>query len=314
MELFFENQGLCHIGEKILHNLDFKSQMDCRSVTKSWKAIVDKIHQNVHNNFLKNHFSQLDKDKKINRKMWSKFAKMIRKEAPFIAKCYLLHFILKHHGKLFEMPLITFLKVGNLRMVAFILKNSLFWMNNWTLELKKATDIGLAEVVKCLITYTPFQMYSSVRPIFYENLMFLAAENGHLEVMKIFFQKLNPHFAYAVFGQGHCRYHTILHIASEKGHTEIMQYFVNMFGNDKTKLNVKDEKGGCFAITPIELAVIDNQLGVVKILCDALDFNMREKTNLVSKAVSSGNAKIIDYLLDKFEMRHILTSCKSSLK
>ena len=95
-----------------------------------------------------------------------------------------------------------------------------------------------------------------------------------------------------------------------------MQYFVNKFDKDKMKLDVKHEGVGAryFAITPIELAVIDNQLGVVKILCDALDFNMREKTNLVSKAVSSGNAKIIDYLLDKFEMRHILTSCKSSLK
>ena len=93
-----------------------------------------------------------------------------------------------------------------------------------------------------------------------------------------------------------------------------MQYFVTMFTNDKMKLNVKDEKAGCFAITPIELAVINNRMGVVKILCDALDFTVKEKANLVSKAVSFGHAEMIDYLLDKFEMRHILTSCKSSPK
>ena len=209
MDVFFENQGLCH---NFLNNLDLKSQISCWSVRKSWKAIVEEIHQNVHNDLLKN----IDQ----NRKLWSKFAKNICNEALFIAKCYLLHFILKHQGKLFEMPLITFLKVGNFKMVAFILKNSLFWMSDWTSELKKATEIGQAEVVKCLVTYTPLQMYSSVKPIFYENIMFLAAENGHLEVMKIFFQKLNPHFAYAVFGQGHHSHHTILHIASEKGHTD----------------------------------------------------------------------------------------------
>ena len=131
MELFFENQGLCHIGEKILDDLDFKSQMECRSVRKSWKAIIEKIHQKVHNNFLENHFSQLDKDMVgENRKLWFKFVKMICNEAPFIAKSYLTHFVMKHDGKLFKRPLYTFIKVGNFKIVNFILKQSLLERSN----------------------------------------------------------------------------------------------------------------------------------------------------------------------------------------
>ena len=42
MELFFKNPGFLHIGEKILKNLDFKTQVSCRLVQKSWKNVLDK--------------------------------------------------------------------------------------------------------------------------------------------------------------------------------------------------------------------------------------------------------------------------------
>ena len=119
--MFFENQGLCHIGEKILDDLDFQSQMECRSVRKSWRAIFEKMHQKVHNDFLENHFSRLVKnvvDK--NRKIWLKFAKMIWNEAPFIAKSYLIHFVMKYDGKRLETPLYTFIKVGNFKIKGYI--------------------------------------------------------------------------------------------------------------------------------------------------------------------------------------------------
>ena len=41
MEAFVENPGLRHIGEKILRNLDFKTQLSCRLVNKSWNLILE---------------------------------------------------------------------------------------------------------------------------------------------------------------------------------------------------------------------------------------------------------------------------------
>ena len=41
MEAFMENPGLRHIGEKILRNVDFKPQLSCRLVNKSWYQILE---------------------------------------------------------------------------------------------------------------------------------------------------------------------------------------------------------------------------------------------------------------------------------
>ena len=41
MEAFMENSGLRHIGEKILRNLDFRTQLSCRLVNKSWNQILE---------------------------------------------------------------------------------------------------------------------------------------------------------------------------------------------------------------------------------------------------------------------------------
>ena len=42
MEALMENQGLVHIGERILKYLDFKTQINCRLVRKSWNQILEK--------------------------------------------------------------------------------------------------------------------------------------------------------------------------------------------------------------------------------------------------------------------------------
>ena len=63
-----------------------------------------------------------------------------------------------------------------------------------------------------------------------------------------------------------------------------MKYFVEIL--DKKRLNMKC----CFkcdAKTPLELAVMNSQMDVVQLLCDALDFTALEKANLFSKALSS---------------------------
>ena len=47
MERFFKNPGFLHIGENILKNLDFKNQLSCRLVQKSWKSVLDKLASKV---------------------------------------------------------------------------------------------------------------------------------------------------------------------------------------------------------------------------------------------------------------------------
>ena len=41
MEAFMKNPGLLHIGERILKNLHFKSQVNCRLVKRSWNQILE---------------------------------------------------------------------------------------------------------------------------------------------------------------------------------------------------------------------------------------------------------------------------------
>ena len=44
IEQFFNNQGLEHIGENILTNLDHASVISCRKVCKNWKNLIDNAH------------------------------------------------------------------------------------------------------------------------------------------------------------------------------------------------------------------------------------------------------------------------------
>ena len=116
--------------------------------------------------------------------------------------------------------------------------------------------------------------------------IFLATVNGHLEVLKILLQIKCYSFAFENFLSGPCGSHSLIHVASEKGHVEIIKYFIEIFHNDKKRLNMKC----CFkcdAKTPLELAVMNSHMDVVKLLCDALDFTVIEKANLLSKALSS---------------------------
>ena len=41
MEQFFTNQGIAHIGEKILQNLNYQSLVMCQNVCQTWKVILD---------------------------------------------------------------------------------------------------------------------------------------------------------------------------------------------------------------------------------------------------------------------------------
>ena len=41
IEQFFKNQGLAHIGENILTNLDHASLISCRNVCQNWKNLID---------------------------------------------------------------------------------------------------------------------------------------------------------------------------------------------------------------------------------------------------------------------------------
>ena len=199
----------------------------------------------------------------------------------FVTKCYLLDLFQKHEGKPLKTPLKTFINVGNLKMVDFILNNSLFRCNDWSRELEKASKTGKADVVKCLVqlcsnNWAWYCMEASIS---------IAAVYGHLEVLKIFLQIKGYSFAFKTSKLGPCGSHSLIHIASEKGHVEIMQYFVEIFDNDKKRLNMKCGFK-CDAKTPLELAVMNSHMDVVKMLCDALDFTLVEKTNLLSKTLS----------------------------
>ena len=143
MDSFMTNQGYFHIGAKIFKNLDFKTQLTCRLVKRSWNQFLEyeasksKIDFNALLRMLeepdpKNYKEYEYLVKEVNYQKWTKFLlKMEAKiEIPWINA--LLQKYIKYMNRvgLSIFPLEYFVLIRNAKMVEFIFKEELFDIND----------------------------------------------------------------------------------------------------------------------------------------------------------------------------------------
>ena len=281
MEDFMENPGLIHIGERILKQLDIKTQGNCRLVRKSWNQVLEieasKCMKELetllelmkkscfppNSNVLS--FAQYLKLKvKESRKdQWRTFTEQVRFKVhnPLINNLLLKHIKYQFNLGFSSWPLPYFSKIRNKKMVDFILQEPLLGYikrvqrvqrGNYTYKpgfedaLQKAISYGYTDIVQCFKPYMDIEHYNEY--------IFDPAWHGQLRILKILIP--NPNEPLMVDSEGN----NPIHIAASKGHIEIVKYFV---GNTEG-LRAQNKYGH----TPLQLAKVNNHHEVVKFLVE----------------------------------------------
>ena len=276
MSFFFENPGLAHIGHKILTNLDFDTQLECRLVHRSMKYLLEApiLNQKEIKYWLNecidlNLFS--DNLQVVNK--WKNFVKFIISNN----KQSTLKFHLERKsrsrsifGYLQSTPILFF--IDDQEIVQFILDStkSEYLVFNPSDEfdetaLHKAAGDGFIETVKILKLYFDPQkpkrlsnlwMVHSVDK-FSTTPIICAAYWGHLEVIKILLPDPNVPLVAENTGKNP------IHFAAISGHSEIVRYFIE----NRKALKARDNSLG---LTPLNYAVQNGHFECVKLICDKL--------------------------------------------
>ena len=133
MNSFFEIPGLCHIGRKIIFSLNFKNQVNCRHVCRSWNTFIEELSSKMskdHLIILLEKISEkrsLSSYKKMNWKCFIRFS-CATFEYLSIFNLYVKHALIENHfawdknGRVWNSPLQIFVSLGNVKMVKLILK------------------------------------------------------------------------------------------------------------------------------------------------------------------------------------------------
>ena len=179
MDVLFENQGLCHIGENIFKNLDFQSQLACRLVRKSWNKIF--VKEGLRIEFEE---FQIQFQKEAQFLEWRDFLKELKTKAPiFLLNLYLKDVFCRDLFKFYDTPLISFSIIGNSKMVESILH--MMPTNGWSfghfVALESAAINGHVNVAKCLKQLFLTEIPSSEL----SDAILVAVEKGHLEILKV---------------------------------------------------------------------------------------------------------------------------------
>ena len=171
MEMFVEHPGLCHIGKKVLKFADFQSLLACRLVRKSWKNQIEKITSKIKLNVndLENVlWIKTTRDKAFKTSLfknvyqyeWRKFMEELKRVSNPLINYYFLRFLSDERIDFQKLsPLEAFVKVGNLKMVEFIMNSPInisvgpynyFWngVNN-------AAENSQIEMLKILKSFHP---------------------------------------------------------------------------------------------------------------------------------------------------------------
>ena len=165
MEAFMENPGLCHIGEKILSYLDFKTQLSCRLVNKSWNLILETEATKSKIDLKK---LQLRIRKSLMTYDWIQFLGFI---IPNVDNPWINNYLQKYIKYQIENgfpsnPLQHFAMKRNVKMVNFILEEILYETReryNWNkldgdfMEFKQTLKLAIenqdTEIVECFKAY-----------------------------------------------------------------------------------------------------------------------------------------------------------------
>ena len=282
MESFFKNPGFLHIGEKFLKNLDFKTQVSCRLVQKSWKSVLDKLaskvgvedllqilqrdllipHKELHNHSSLHVQSNLDTiyDK------WSDFLALIdsEEENPWIFvtikrlfKNLIMIFRTSKKDTLYS-PFNTFTKSAvNFRALKFILQHRKHLISN---------ELNSASLVPVFVENKQIEVMAILKPHL-TNLQlryatYFATQNGQLEILKLIITESDSNLIWHP-----CRRlwygKTLVHEAAERGHAEVVEFLLT-----QTRLLATDKDGA--GETPLATAVRFGRAKAVKIIAEHL--------------------------------------------
>ena len=255
MDVFFENQGLCHIGENVFKNLDIQSLLACRLVRKSWNNMFFKDGSKIESEEFLVHFqSELLIE-------WREFLKELKSKAPIFLLNLYLRDVLRRDIFKFQRkrPLVSFSIIGNSKMVEFILcmKSNNGWSMEHDIALESAAIHGHLDVLRVLMDNV-----TNLEEIVNGKIIWAAACSGKIEMIKYFEQKLDENHFENLLAERNFNGETIFHDIAFEGHLEMLKYLCQetsrYFRHPLQKDHVQR--------TPIHYAAAEGHLEIVKFL------------------------------------------------
>ena len=311
MELFMGNPGLRHIGEKILTNLDFKTELDCRLVQKSWKHIIDEKASKIDAHFLQTFFKQSvtteEEFMKEKRLRHSNDVTMSRK-CPFVDEesyiswrelfgnansmpnnilinIYLLNVVksMIKTQKNLNSPIREFFERRNIKMVEVILNQRMADYFHFQDIVEKAIRAGCIEMIKIMHPLFDFSFFfvSIQLSIYY----------GKLNILEFLLTE-NPKASLVIENnEFNTNNINIIKSAIEFGGLQSVKMLCQKVNNPI----VTDKKGN----SPIYYAAAYGQLEILKFLTTySRNLNVPNKNGMtpLKIATSNGHKKIVQYL------------------
>ena len=308
MESFMENQGLLHIGEKILKYLDLNTRINCRLVRKSWNAREASRTKLDLNNLLKSlkesvnpasgYFEMLEKDKICT--VWTHFAMAMSSKL----NNHISNIVLKKH-LMFQskigfssLPLEHFVLKRDLKMVGLTLKQKLYHCKtkrptefsfylvfadrDFDGALQKAVENGCTDIVKVFKRYMTKEHH--------REYVFEPSEYGELDTLKILCPNPKDTLPVDCFGNNS------IHIAVRNDNIEIVKYFIeNIKG-----LEAQNNSGH----TPLYYAVIDCNHPIIDDIVKAVSEchilkPISEGMNVIHIAAEKGDFDVVYQLCEE---------------
>ena len=306
MNSLFENPGLFHIGRKIIVNLDFKNQVNCRHVCRSWNTFIEYLSSKISKEHLTKLLEKFSERRSLSYSEKVSWKRLIRCScANFedlrILNLYLQHVLIennfsrdKNHSN-WNSPLKKFVFLGNIKMVKLIIENKLDEIdkNDWTI-LHEAVECGHIEIVKYLRKIWYFSSWSIQRleeNSLHRNPLHIASKNGNLEMVKILMP--DPNNGTLVSD----RYgYNPLHIAVTEGHIGIVDYVSRNIGGLKSRNNQGN--------TPLHIALKIGNIDMMKLLFKKVDekcieLKDRDGKTVIHTATGNGYTRILRMFCQK---------------
>ena len=323
----FENPGLCHIGEEIFKNLDIQTKLNGRLVRKSWNDMFEKQASKID---LKNMpiVRKFMKEKPL-WETWRKFLKAPKTEIPTLVLNFYLQDLFNRmmsnsaHEDDKRTPLLPFARVGNSKMIDFILQMKTNTNKYWKIHeretaLNIASKYGHVNVAKVLISYRNYKailnatLYGRlevlkvlidddpdpmdvVKRFVNEAIIRHAACRGKVEVLRFFEERCKKHWLeYALTTRMAANFmKETIHEIADKGHLEMLIYL-----SQKAPYRNPVQKDS-LGWTPIHYAAQKGHLEIVKFLASyTSDPNDADKEGLtpIHCAAYGGHLKIVKFL------------------
>ena len=316
MDLFMENSGFSHIGEKILKLLDFETASICRLVNKSWKMMIEKVPYNLSNllKMLKKSGRLRTAQNQVNLlpferpddEMWAALLTHVHFKLKSIwIDIYLQEIILgeiqksKISKRLMSPPIEEFARIKNVKMIDFILQEHLYNFQQFNNELINAARNFRLDIARGRVNISKYFL-----PYIFEKLpLHVGQITDQMAIRTILLRdimgKLSLNCNMTVDKSGN----NPIHITVSRNDINNLKFFIKR-KEGLTALNAKNKMGQ----SPLYLAVVNGSIEIVKIVAENLNEQqiMNSKcgihlkgANVFHIAAKHGHLEILKFLATK---------------